>query len=123
MIPCSTSPEGGCCGQDYEQLSSILSSFPLVRALASTFLETTPTVPVCNMAFLVVSWNTCRAEPCRNFSVQGGVMVLDNGSSGARLFFKSFHEDTGNFAGTWLSASRTQSQWVVSLLHQWLRVV
>lgn len=80
MIPCSTSPEGGCCGQDYEELSSILSSFPLVRALASTFLETTPTVPVCDMAFLVVSWNTCRAEPCRNFSVQRGVMVLDNGS-------------------------------------------
>lgn len=80
MIPRSTSPEGGCCGQDYEQLSCILSSFPPVRALASTFLETTPTVPLCNMAFLVVSWITCRAEPCRNFSVQSGVMVLDNGS-------------------------------------------
>lgn len=56
MIPRSTSPEGECYGQDYEQLPSIHLSLTHTETFASTVLETTPSAHVHNMAamFFVV---------------------------------------------------------------------
>lgn len=51
MIPCSTSPEGECYGQDYEQLPSIHPSIhPSHTLLLSPSWKTAPSAPVHNMA-------------------------------------------------------------------------